>query len=256
MPATESLSVVVPVYANEATVERLHDELLRERASHAAHLELVFVVDASPDDSLARLLALRDRSSAVRIVALERNAGQSWALLVGLRHATGTWIAMMDADLQDPPSALPSLLAAMDDDTDVVFGGRRGTYQSKSRHFTSRLFKRILGRITRGRVPDDAGLFLVMRRPVAEYLLACGDRDPYILSMLGRGRWRMKSVPVTRGVRAHGGSAYTLRGRMAVAARGFRGLVPPAGNAPTILSRVESDPALRRVLYERNGLSK
>ena len=230
MPATERVSVVVPVYRNAATLVALHEQLV----PHAA--EMVFVDDASPDDSLAVLLALQQRSAIVKVVALEANAGQTWALLVGLRYATGETIVMIDADLQDPPSAIPSLLDALRD-ADVVFGGRRGAYESSSRLLTSSISKRTLSWLSRGRIPRDAGLFLAMRRRVAEHLLNCADAKPYLISMIARGRFRVRSIPVAR--ERSTASGYTFLRRLSVATRAFRGLLfPPSGGTP-IRTRID-----------------
>jgi glycosyltransferase involved in cell wall biosynthesis len=230
MPGTERASVVVPVYRNAATLVALHEQLV----PHAS--EIVFVVDASPDDSLAVLLALQQRSAIVKVVSMAANAGQTWALLVGLRYATGDPIVMMDADLQDPPSAIPSLLDALRE-ADVVFAGRRGAYESSSRRLTSFLFKGAFSRLSRGRVPRDAGLFLAMRRSVVEHLLDCTDEKPYLISMIARGRFRMRSIPVAR--ERSIASGYTFLRRLSVATRGFRGLLfPPSGGTP-IRTRID-----------------
>jgi glycosyltransferase involved in cell wall biosynthesis len=253
MPATDRLSVVVPVYRNAATVESLHDQLVE----HVQPYEILFVVDGSPDDSLSAVLALQQRSRMVKVVSLVENSGQSWAILVGLRHAAGELIVTMDADLQDPPSAIPALLDALQPDFDVVFAGRRGTYESASRLATSKLFKRSLARMSRGRLPADAGLFMVMRRSVAEYLLGCRDIDPYIISMLGRGRWRLRSIPVARKAAGDGRSSYTFLGRLAVARRALSGMLRPSkDDAHSIRTRIETDHHSRYDLYPGNRSSQ
>ncbi|HYH08857.1 MAG TPA: glycosyltransferase family 2 protein [Thermoanaerobaculia bacterium] len=242
MPATEGVSVVVPVYRNAATVAPLHDQLV----PHAS--EIVFVVDGSPDDSLGAVLALQQRSGIVQVVALGKNAGQTWALLTGLRYASGDPIVMMDADLQDPPAAIPALVDALRD-ADVVFAGRRGAYESASRLLTSSVFKRMLSLASRGRIPPDAGLFLAMRREVAESLLHCADAEPYVISMLARGRWRMRSIPVAR-ARTEGKSGYTFLRRVSVARRALRGLLLPPSRGAPIRTRVDAFP---HVVHRRSS---
>jgi hypothetical protein len=248
MPATSPVSIVVPVYRNAATVTALHDFIVQALQPLRRACEIVFVVDGSPDDSLDTLLALRRRSPIVTVVSLAKNAGQAWALLVGLRYAAGDPIVTMDADLQDPPSAIPALLEALDA-ADVVFAGRRGRYESSSRLLTSRVFKRTLSLLSRRRIPTDAGLFLAMRQTVAEWLLGCGDASPYIISMLGRGEWRMRSVPVARDTREAGRSSYTFVRRLLVGARALRGLFP-AGGLP-VRARIDRAPALQHTVYPK-----
>jgi glycosyltransferase involved in cell wall biosynthesis len=256
MPATDLLSIVVPVYRNAATVAPLHDFILQSLQPLRRACEIVFVVDGCPDDSLEALLALRRRSPIVRVVSLAKNAGQGWALLVGLRYAAGDPIVIMDADLQDPPSAIPALVAALEPDADVVVAGRRGSYESPSRLLTSRVFKRALAWLSRRRIPADAGLFLIMRRKVAESLLDRRDAEPYIISMLGRGEWRLRSVPVGREARGEGRSGYTFLRRLSIAGRALRGLLfpAPAGSRP-IRTRIDTAPALSHTLHSTDRSS-
>ncbi|HYI09085.1 MAG TPA: glycosyltransferase family 2 protein [Thermoanaerobaculia bacterium] len=256
MPATDLLSIVVPVYRNAATVAPLHDFILQSLQPLRRACEIVFVVDGSPDDSLEAVLALRQRSPIVTVVSLAKNAGQAWALLVGLRYAAGDPIVTMDADLQDPPSAIPALLAALEPDADVVFAGRRGSYESPSRLLTSRVFKRALAWLSRRRIPADAGLFLVMRRKVAEALLDRGDVEPYLISMLGRESWRLRSVPVEREPREEGRSSYTFLRRLTISGRALRGLLFPApAGAPPIRTLIDTAPALRHILHSTDRSS-
>jgi glycosyltransferase involved in cell wall biosynthesis len=239
VPGTDRVSVIVPVYRNGATVASLHDQLV----PHSS--EIVFVVDGSPDDALADVLALQSRSRIVTVVSLEINVGQSWALLAGIRHASGDRVVMMDADLQDSPAAVPALLDALDDahaGADVVFAGRRGAYESASRLLTSSLFKRLLAFISGGRIPRDAGLFLAMRKQVGEYLLGCVDADPYVISMLARGPWRMRSIPVVRELRSDGMSAYTMLRRLSVARRALGGLLFPPSRGVPVRARIDAFP--------------
>src|SRR5947208_8027998 len=103
------LSVVVPVYGNAATL----DQLYRRVSSAAAgwDLQLILVDDASPDDSRRVISELAARDPAVEPLSLARNVGQHAAVLEGMRHAQGRWTVVMDADLQDPPEAIPVLIA-------------------------------------------------------------------------------------------------------------------------------------------------
>ena len=150
------VSVVVPVYGNAETVGPLQARLRAVLDRAALAHETVFVDDASPDGSLAALRALAERDPAVRVLALPRNRGQHRAVLAGLRLARGRHVAIMDADLQDPPEALPALLARARDGYDAVFAGRRGHYESRGRLLTSRVFKWLLHAATG--LPADAGM--------------------------------------------------------------------------------------------------
>jgi glycosyltransferase involved in cell wall biosynthesis len=210
------LSVVVPVYRNAATIRALHRRIVEVLEGEELAFEVLYVDDASPDDSptvLAKLASLDRRASAIH---LPENGGQNRAVLAGVAHARGPWIAVMDADLQDPPEAIPALLEAARAGHDAVFAGRRGEYESRGRLLTSRVFKRVIGRLSG--VPSDAGLYVVFNRRTADALLAIGARSPYVVAMIGKTGARSTSVPVAREPRRDGSSAYTSRRRIAVGA--------------------------------------
>ena len=101
-----------------------------------------------------------------------------------MRRARGPWTVVMDADLQDPPEAIPALLQAAGDDVDVVFAGRRGRYESRLRLLTSRLFKRTLAVATG--LPADAGMFFVANRHSVEVLTNMKGATPFVVAMIGR----------------------------------------------------------------------
>lgn len=209
------ISVVVPVYLNEESLVELHARLTSVLA--VEDRELVFVVDASPDGSRALLEELAARDATVRVAALERNVGQQRAILHGLALSQGKVVVVMDADLQDPPEAIPTLLAASSRAA-AVFAGRRGEYESRGRLATSRLFKRV-NHLLCG-VPADAGAFVLMSRPVVECVLGLRGPPPVLTSMIGLAGLPTVSVPVERAPRPEGRSAYTAGDRVRAGLRG------------------------------------
>jgi glycosyltransferase involved in cell wall biosynthesis len=213
-----ALSVVVPVYGNAATLAELY-----RRVSSAAgdrDLQLILVDDASTDDSRRVITELAERDTAVEPLLLERNVGQHAAVLEGMRRARGQWTVVMDADLQDPPEAIPDLLAHAGPGVDVVFAGRRGAYEGPGRLASSRLFKRILARLAG--VPRDAGMFFAASHDAVEALLELDGPPPFVVAMVGTAGLRTASVPVQRIRNAAGRSSYTSALRLRSAARGLR----------------------------------
>jgi SAM-dependent methyltransferase len=141
------------------------------------------------------------------VLALSKNVGQHRAVLLGFAHARGEYLASIDGDLQDPPEALPELLSHLLEGDEAVFAGRRGAYEPSSRLFTSRLFKTALHWVSG--VPSDAGMYFVIRRSVAERLLAMNFPNPFVVGMIGCSGAAMKSIPVERSQRTSGSSAYS-----------------------------------------------
>ncbi len=211
-----NVAVVTPVYRNASTLEELSRRLGAALDAHSWTLR--FVIDASPDASLAVAEGLAAADARLRVTALARNAGQNRALLAGLAEpaqGASAWVCL-DADLQDPPEALPALLGRLArGDAGVVFAGRRGAYESRVRLFTGAVHRAALARLTG--LPPDAGAFLAMDRPSRDRLLALDP--PGIVAGVGAAGLRCESLPVERAARPSGTSAWTAQGRVGQSAR-------------------------------------
>ncbi len=209
-----STAVVVPVHRNAATLDELVARLAA--ALEGREWSVRLVVDASPDDSadVARRLAAADPRVAVTV--LERNVGQHRALALGLAAcpSAGAWVCL-DADLQDPPEAVPALLDRLArGDVGAVFAGRRGRYESPARRLTGGLHRRVAAALTG--LPADAGAFLVLGPAVRDAVVAAvlaGDAPSVVLAT-GLAGTRLTSVPVARDRRPVGESAWTSRARL------------------------------------------
>jgi len=244
MPVTEPLvSVVVPVHRNAATLAELLARLAG--ALSGRRWEVLFVEDACPAGSLTVLRRLT-ADPRVGVLALARNGGQNTAVLTGLRHSRGEVLVVLDADLQDPPEAIPGLLAALEAGAaDVVFAGRRGEYEAPFRLLTGRLFKRVLRALSGGALPADAGLFVALRQPVATRIATAPPAEPYVLGLIAAVGARCESVPVTRAPRNDGPSSYTAAARWGLARRALaaawkvrRGAAAPPAPEPEIAERL------------------
>lgn len=216
------VSVVAPVYRNAPTLGELHRRV--DAAVGARLHELVLVDDACPEGSGAVAVELAAAYPRVRVVRLARNVGQHAAILAGLRRAAGDWAVVLDADLQDPPEAIPALLqrAAMGD-VAAVFAGRHGRYQSRSRLLTSRAYKRLQARLAG--VPGDAGTFVALHRSLVDELIALRGPSPSLVAMIGCLGRPLASVPIERAARVEGGSSYSHTARLVSASRALRWIV-------------------------------
>ncbi len=212
------VSVVIPVYRNADTLSSLYQRVRQMLETQELTYEVVFVDDACPDGSLPALEELARADPRVGVLALERNVGQHRAVLAGLSCARGEWVVVLDADLQDPPEAIPALLAKAREGYAAVFAGRRGRYESPARLLTSRLFKWLLHKASG--VPPDAGLYVVLNREMVERLLAMRGPSPFVVAMIGCAGLPMASIPVERSPRPGGRSAYSFRGRLRSGWRG------------------------------------
>jgi glycosyltransferase involved in cell wall biosynthesis len=214
------ISVILPVCRNADTLVELHARLVAALHTEDAPLELIFVNDACPAGSATPLAQLA-RDGRVRVLTHERNQGQRLAVWHGLEQARGDVIVTMDADLQDPPEAIPGMLCAMRDaHAGAVFAGRRGEYQGRLRMATSRLFKKAVHRMTG--LPPDAGAFLAMTREARDRIFQLEVASPYLPALLCASGVKLISIPVERDPRKTGASAYSEWARFRMAWSGLR----------------------------------
>ncbi|MGY1803733.1 glycosyltransferase [Blastococcus sp. SYSU D00922] len=216
---TRRVAVVVPVYGNASTLGPLAERLAAALADRTWRLRLV--VDASPDDSSAVAGALAAADPRIAVTDLPVNGGQHAALARGLADEAGAdaWVCL-DADLQDPPEAVPLLLDRLSaGDVGAVFAGRRGAYESPARRLTGTLHRRVAARLTG--LPPDAGAFFAMDARVrAAVLTAMTTEDaPSVVLGVARAGVPVASLPVHRDPRPSGRSAWTTVARVRQSAR-------------------------------------
>ncbi len=206
------VAVVTPVYGNAPTIEELTRRVATALDQVPGGWSLRFVVDASPDDSLAVACGLAATDQRLSVTSLTANVGQNRALLAGLaaEDGAGAWVCL-DADLQDPPEAMPALLTRLaQGDVGVVFAGRRGTYESRTRLVGGTVHRAAMARLTG--LPTDAGAFLAMDGAARDTLLRLSP--PGIVAGIGAARIPAASVPVVRAPRPSGRSAWTAAARL------------------------------------------
>lgn len=209
------LSIVVPVYRNAGTLHELAERVHTTLADSVSDYRLIFVVDASPDDSWTKVNELAPTDKHVEGILLPKNVGQHRALLTGLASRRAAMYAILDADLQDPPEHLKAMLEHAIHHGESVFAGRVGSYQSRCRMLTSRAFKRLLGRWVG--LPTNVGTYLVIPDAVAQSMLKLNSRHPHIVVMAHHCSPTWSVLPYRRETRSQGRSAYSTLGRIRAA---------------------------------------
>lgn len=214
--ARQTLTVVVPVYRNAETLAALHARLAATLDRLGERVELVYVDDACPDGSGEVLDGIAVDDPRVKVVRLPENIGQHRAIMKGLAASSGDRVVILDADLQDPPEAIPDLLNRLADGFDVVFAGRVGHYHdSPVKRVTSQVFKR-MQRWLAG-LPVDAGGYVALTRPVADRMLAMPPGPQTVVVMTAFAGRAITSVPVERARRPVGRSAFSSWRRFSLA---------------------------------------
>ncbi len=202
--------LVTPVYGNSATLPALASRVAGALSGRDWRLRLV--IDGSPDQSLAVARRVAAADPRVGVTALAANVGQHRALLWGLESEAqaSAWVCL-DADLQDPPEAVPALLERLAaGDAGAVFAGRRGTYEAVGRRATGALHRLLLSRLTG--LPRDAGAFVAMVPEVRHAVVRL--QAPSVVAAIGASGLPAVSIPVERARRASGRSAWTSATRL------------------------------------------
>jgi polyisoprenyl-phosphate glycosyltransferase len=216
------ISVVLPIYLNRPHLPELYRRLTSTLSTRADRYEIIFVNDKGPDDSLQWLRACRDRDDHVIVVEMPHNVGQHRAVLAGMLRSSGELVVVMDADLQDPPEAIPQLSSALGTDEGVVFARRVARHQSRGRQLTGRLFKRFLRMVAGSRVPRGTGMFFVASRGVVEAAVALSGDARYVPMVLDHTGAAMTAIDVEKELRTDNRSAYTASRRLALALGAIR----------------------------------
>lgn len=204
------ISVVVPLHNEARCLDAFFREADRAFASLACQVEHVCVNDGSTDATLSLLQAKLISHPGLRIVDLSRNFGKEAAIMAGLAHARGHAVVLIDADLQDPPSLIPALLAKWQQGFDVVYG-QRACRKSDAllKRWTARAFYRVFNALTDVRIPPGAGDFRLLDRRVVDVLLSLPERNRFTKGLFSWVGFRQTGVPFTRQPRAAGSSAWS-----------------------------------------------
>lgn len=215
------LSVVVPVYNEERSVEFLYDEVASALDPLGRAWEVVFVDDGSSDGSFGALTRLHERTPNVRVVRLRRNFGKAAALAAGFAQAGGDVIVTIDADGQDDPAEIPRLLAKLDEGFDLVSGWKTRRRDPWRRRLLSRVFNTVTGWISGVRLHDMNCGLKAYRAEVVKGLALYGELHRFLPVLAYERGYRVAEVPVNHRPREHGRSRYGLERYL----RGFFDLI-------------------------------
>jgi polyisoprenyl-phosphate glycosyltransferase len=175
------LSVVIPLHNEAANLDQLFARLLPVLERLNLTYEIVCVDDGSTDSSVTRLLELRQRIPALKLVSLSRNFGKDVALSAGFDYARGAAVVPLDADLQDPPELIEQMVVKWREGFDVVYATRRRREgESMVKRATARYFYRIFDQITDIPIPHDTGDFRLLDRRVVDVLVRLPERTRFM----------------------------------------------------------------------------
>ena len=208
--ARPEISVVIPVFNEEPTLEDLYHRLAKTLEALGRSWEVIFVDDGSTDGSANVLRTLHAQDPIVRVVRFNRNYGQHAAVYAGMAHAKGDAVVTLDADLQNPPEEIPVLLRRLDQGADVVGGARTHRHDSWFRRTASRLVNRATSAMVGVRMTDYGCMLRAYRRNVVDQVLACHEISRFIPALANTFAASVAEVPVEHAPRQAGRSKYGL----------------------------------------------
>ncbi len=216
------ISIVVPVYNEEASLAALLDRFRALPRAPDDRYEYVFVDDGSQDGSLAILKREAAANRDCRVIALSRNFGHQTAITAGLDHAKGDAVVVMDADLQDPPELVLDMVSKWREGYDVVYARRlRRAGESAFKRATASLFYRVMEHVAKVRMPRDTGDFRLMSRRAARALCSMRERHRLMRGMSSWIGFSQTCVDYDRPARMAGTTKYGLVKMARLAADGI-----------------------------------
>ena len=213
---SHAVSIVVPVFKNEESIDRLLNRVTSLASSLVGDVEAIFVVDGSPDSSLSLLqTSLPNTTFDSKIILLSRNFGAFSAIRAGLREADGTATVVMAADLQEPISLIEELLGlVVKDGVDVAVGVRQARKDSFVSRFLSSSFWRFFNRLTTLEMPKGGVDIFALSRDARQKINEFEESSTSLVGLIYWIGFKRQEVSYLREKRAEGVSSWSLRKRI------------------------------------------
>jgi dolichol-phosphate mannosyltransferase len=205
------ISVIIPAYNESQGLRQLHERLSSCATTWNDDYEFILVDDGSRDDTLAVAEGLAKLDPHLKIVSLSRNFGHQPAVTAGLEHARGDLVAVIDADLQDPPEELARMFDKCREGYDVVYAIRTKRKEGPFKRLCYRLYYRLLASLANISIPLDSGDFCIMNRRALDTLNALPERSRFIRGLRSWIGFRQVGMQYERHGRAAGEAKYTFR---------------------------------------------
>jgi polyisoprenyl-phosphate glycosyltransferase len=213
-PKPFTLSVVVPCFNEQDVLNLMYRRVIEILGERDFALEIVIVDDGSDDRSVDIATELVRDDSRVKLIQLSRNFGHQAALSAGLANSSGDVIAVIDADLQDPPEVILEMVRKWQEGFDVVYGIRTARKEAVLKRACYRLFYRIFQRLADIDAPLDAGDFSLVDRRVLDVINRLPEKNRFFRGLRAWSGFRQTGIRYERQERAAGRSKYSIIPRL------------------------------------------
>lgn len=203
-----AISVVIPCYNEEESVSELAKNIISILDGLGRGFEIIFVDDGSTDGTFVQLTRLHAMDERIKVVKFRSNFGKSAALQAGFSESKGRVIITMDADLQDDPRGIPSLLTKLKEGNDLVSGWKKERKDPIRKRMASKVFNKVTALMTRVPLHDFNCGIKAYNREVLEEIELYGEMHRYIPVFAHRKGFKVAEIPVRHHPRKHGKSKY------------------------------------------------
>ncbi len=211
MDVRPKLSIVIPVYNEEDSLEQLYQRLLPVLTAQQLTYEIIFVDDGSSDSSLNKIGELSQKDSRIKAISFSRNFGHMVALCAGLDNATGEAVITMDADLQHPPELIPELLKQWSDGYEIVNTIRkRGKGVGFFKGLTAGIFYWLINKIAKINLPANAADYRLLDQKVVQTLKGIKERSRFLRGLISWVGYKQTAIPYEAEPRFAGKTKYSI----------------------------------------------
>jgi dolichol-phosphate mannosyltransferase len=216
------LSVVIPVYNEQEVITETYKRLNQTLYNLDMNVEYIFINDGSKDDTYLKLKEISVTSSAVKVINFSRNFGHQIAITAGMDFSKGDAVAVIDADLQDPPEVILKMVEKWKEGYEVVYGKRSHREgETFFKKFTAKMFYRVIDNMTDVKLPVDVGDFRLIDRKVCNAMKSLPERARYVRGLVSWVGFNQTSVEYIREKRFAGETKYPLRKMIKLATDGI-----------------------------------
>ena len=219
----ELISLIIPCFNEQESLPIFYDEVCKIIKTIDVDYELLFIDDGSKDNSLSIIVDLAKKNKNVKYISFSRNFGKEAAMYAGLKAAKGDYVAIMDADMQDPPSLLPKMYEILKkEDYDSVATRRISrTGESKIRSFFAKMFYKIINKISDAEIVDGARDFRLMKRKMVDAIVQMSEYNRFSKGIFGWVGFKTYWLPFENVERVAGTTSWSFWGLVRYAIDGI-----------------------------------
>ena len=205
------ISIVVPCFNEEQNIAIFYNEVTTALQTMPVIYELIFIDDGSSDKTLCEIKQFKDMDTRVKYISFSRNFGKEAALHAGMSKSTGDYVAIMDVDMQDPPSLLPQMYELIQKNCDIVATYRNTrTGEPIIRSYCAKLFYKLINKISNTKIVDGARDFRLMTRQVVDAILEMSEYNRFSKGIFSWIGFKTTWIPYENTQRIAGNSKWSF----------------------------------------------